>query len=322
MRRLVLCLAVLALVPAAAAQERPVRSAIFFYPWYGTPTLDGHYAHWWLGDDPLVRTSFYPARGLYSSSDRRVLASQLREIASTGVDQIVVSWWGRGSAEDRRLELVVDLAHRVGLAVAAHVEPFPDRTARSVAAAATHLRDKGVGDLYVYAPEDVPADAWRAALENVPGRVFAQTPLVGYAAAAGFDGIYTYDILVYGGGTFARLCEQARRRLLLCAPSVGPGYDARRALTGDTRVKPRRGGRTYDGMWRAALRARADIVTITSYNEWHEGTQIEPARPHVDADGERYVGYEGAWGRYGKRAERAYLDRTRYWTRKLAVTQR
>ena len=30
-------------------------------------------------------------------------------------------------------------------------------------------------------------------------------------------------------------------------------------------------------MWRAAIAARADRVTITSYNEWHEGTQIEPA---------------------------------------------
>ena len=30
-------------------------------------------------------------------------------------------------------------------------------------------------------------------------------------------------------------------------------------------------------MWKAAIRAGADRVTITSYNEWHEGTQIEPA---------------------------------------------
>ncbi|VDM43354.1 unnamed protein product [Toxocara canis] len=26
----------------------------------------------------------------------------------------------------------------------------------------------------------------------------------------------------------------------------------------------------------------ADIVSITSFNEWHEGTQIEPAVPFVD----------------------------------------
>ena len=45
-------------------------------------------------------------------------------------------------------------------------------------------------------------------------------------------------------------------------------------------------------MWRGAVRARADLVTITSYNEWHEGTQIEPAR-----SGRR--GYESLRGRLG-----------------------
>jgi glycoprotein endo-alpha-1,2-mannosidase len=54
-------------------------------------------------------------------------------------------------------------------------------------------------------------------------------------------------------------------------------------------------------------------VTITSFNEWHEGTQIEPAvrrnRARV-----RYLSYDGAWGLYGAAAENAYLTRTRYWS--------
>ena len=65
-------------------------------------------------------------------------------------------------------------------------------------------------------------------------------------------------------------------------------------------------------MWQAAVRASPDVVTITSYNEWHEGTQIEPARA---AGG--YLAYDGAWGRKGADAERAYLDRTAYWVDRL-----
>ncbi|HWG55061.1 MAG TPA: hypothetical protein VNT58_00915, partial [Gaiellaceae bacterium] len=144
-------------------------------------------------------------------------------------------------------------------------------------------------------------------------RVFANTNFPAKAAAGGFSGVYTYDVLLYGGGFFPRMCAQARKLHLLCAPSVGPGYDARRA-TPDRRLRPRRDGATYDAMWRGALRAEADVVTITSYNEWHEGTQIEPARRRAG-----YESYEGAWGLRGRSAERAYLDRTAYWVRRLVA---
>ena len=32
-------------------------------------------------------------------------------------------------------------------------------------------------------------------------------------------------------------------------------------------------------MWDEALRLKSEIVSITSFNEWHEGSQIERAVP-------------------------------------------
>ena len=84
---------------------------------------------------------------------------------------------------------------------------------------------------------------------------------------------------------------------------------ARAEATGDSRVKPRLFGETYDSMWKAALHAGADLVTITSYNEWGEGTQIEPA-----GRGGRYESYNGTYGLWGRSAARAYIRRTAYWT--------
>ena len=109
------------------------------------------------------------------------------------------------------------------------------------------------------------------------------------------------------------MCASARMHNLLCAPSVGPGFDAERA-TGDTRVQDRADGKTYDRMWQGAVRAAADVVTITSYNEWHEGTQIEPAASRAG-----YDSYSGAWGVYGPNAATAYLDRTSSWTRQYTI---
>jgi glycoprotein endo-alpha-1,2-mannosidase len=313
--RLPLLVLALLLALAAAAQAGNPRSAIFFYPWYSNPTHDGHYTHWTQGGHvpPFdLASRFFPARGPYSSSDPRVLRSQMRDIAAAGVDQVVSSWWGTGSPEDTRLKAVLREARRAKLQVAVQLEPYPGRTVDTIASDLVYLRELGIRDVYVYRSNDFEAQDWTRLTRQPTGvRLLAQTNRVGFAAAAGFAGFYTYDILLYDGAKFDRLCRQARAKGILCAPSVGPGYDASLA-TGDGRVKPRLDGATYDSMWGAALRAGADLVTITSYNEWGEGTQIEPA-----GRGGRYESYEGAYGLYGRAARRAYIKRTAHWTRAL-----
>jgi glycoprotein endo-alpha-1,2-mannosidase len=321
LRALRLIAVVAALLAPAAAQAAP-RTSIFYYPWYGTPARDGGWEHWYApGSTTLdIASTYYPARGLYSSSDEAVTRAQMLEIAGAGVREVISSWWGWGSPEDERLPLVVRTAHAAGLTVAVHIEPYPGRTIGSVQADIGHLLTLGISRFFVYQPFDISKEDWAALRERIPGiQLFAQTTLVGRAAAARFDGVYTYDVLRVGGETFPRLCRQAHDAGLLCLPSVGPGYDAQRS-TGDLRVKPRRDGATYDAMWKAALASGADAVTITSYNEWHEGTQIEPARtrPVGSAASVPFETYDGAWGLHGREAETAYLWRTAYWTAAFA----
>jgi hypothetical protein len=300
------------------ASAPTARVGIFYYPWFATPQRDGRYLHWQQGGTQPphdVASSFYPARGVYSSADALVVDAQMREIAGAGVGVVISSWWGRGSLEDARLPLLLEAAARHGLQVAAHLEPYAGRTVASTAADIDYLRALGIEDFYVWASVALPDAEWADLNLQLDAsvRTFANTNLAGRAAAGGFDGIYTYDVLLFDGRLFPRLCLQARRLGLLCAPSVGPGYDARRA-TLDRRVKSRRQGLRYDEMWKGAVSARADLVTITSYNEWHEGTQIEPARTTRRRG---YLSYDGAWGRKGAAAETAYLDRTAFWVDRL-----
>jgi len=286
--------------------------AIFYYPWYGTERADGHWQHWQQnGNRPPahIASGWFPARGPYSSSDVSVVRSQMKEIAAMGVQTVIVSWWGARSEEAVRLPMVTRLAWEAGLDVALHVEPFGGRTPAGLEADINAFKATGITDFYVY-DSTLTADAdWAALNERLSGvRLFANTGLPGKARAGGFDGFYTYDVLLHDGSSFPRICASARRLGLVCAPSVGPGFDAVRA-TGDARVRDRAQGRAYDRMWHGALRADADVVTITSYNEWHEGTQIEPAR-NV---GLPYGSYEGAYGLTGRAAQRAYIDRTATW---------
>jgi len=319
----VVCAAALALPAGAGSGKTDAgegRVAIFYYPWYSTPVRDGRWAHWYVEHDgaPVLATPYFPSRGLYSSSNVKLVSAQMREIAAAGIDTVIVSWWGFDSPENERLELVTQAARRHGLAVAIHVEPYHARTPARAAEDMSHLqKESGYTDFYVYDADRDPAAAWATALEPLEAvRVFGHTALVGRAKSSGFDGLYTYDVVTWNGALFRRLCTQARAAGLLCAPSVGPGYDARLA-TSDEAVRPRLHGVTYDRMWKTAIRSGADLVTITSYNEWQEGTQIEPARLQVGRPS-----YEGSWGKKGVTAQRAYLDATSGWAARLRAAPR
>lgn len=68
-------------------------------------------------------------------------------------------------------------------------------------------------------------------------------------------------------------------------------------------------GAYYSEAWQSALNARVDIVGVTSFNEWHEGTQIEPAVPHTSAT-KKYLDYSPL-------EPTAYLTMTHDWVKKF-----
>jgi hypothetical protein len=41
-------------------------------------------------------------------------------------------------------------------------------------------------------------------------------------------------------------------------------------------------GRLYESLWKALLETRLPMITVCSFNEWGEGTQIEPCLEYED----------------------------------------
>jgi hypothetical protein len=316
--------------PVVGMAAPPVRFgtevSVFFYPWYDTPPPAEEWRHWeghgHFGAPADIPADFYPARGLYSSADQGVLDAQLAELRAAGVDVVVSSWWGRGSWENDRLPQVMAAASKAGVRVAAHIEPYPGRSPGSVADDLAYLRGLGIREAYLYDVMSGPPEAWQSITGNAHGmRLWAETSrlvdvldgdFARWARTGGFDGIYTYDPVRYNRIQFAVACGTARKYRLLCSPSVSPGHSAIRTFPSRTVVK-RAGGERYDAQWLDAFNAGADVVSITSYNEWHEGTQIEGARVWCFPDGFCSSGYQGDYGRVGPAATRVYLDRTAAW---------
>ena len=315
-------------IAGMAAAPRPPAAEVgaFYYPWYGTPATDGFWRHWEQnGHHPPddIGADYYPAAGAYSSADPGILDAHMAMMAGAGVTEVVSSWWGRGSYEHNRLPAVAAAARRHSLDLGIILEPYAGRTPASARADVEHLETFGVRDVYVYESLGEDPAAWNRANAGHAGvRMFGHSSDTGAmrsgasllrARQGGFDGVFTYDPLGYTPADYATICAHARALALVCAPSVAPGFEAVRA-TGNPAVRPRASGATYDEQWTGAIDAAPGTVTITSFNEWHEGTQIEPAQPRQCLEnGFCYGDYEGAYGRTGAGAAMAYLDRTAVW---------
>ncbi|WP_394814166.1 ThuA domain-containing protein [Streptomyces dubilierae] len=306
---------------------------LFYYPWYGSPAVNGSWRHWQQGGHTPpdgVGADFYPALGPYDSGDfDGAVAQHMEWVARSGAGVIVYSWWGRGSYEDRLARGVLDAARKQGIEVAWHLEPYAGRTGASTAADIAYLTSTygshpafhraadrgGKGVFYVFQSLDI-AD-WTA-LDQVTGTSIVLAQTTDTTRIAHFSGMYTYDGIA--GATapgWKQAGDHARAHGLVWAPSVAPGYVDDRAVPGNsTPTVERADGAAYDRQWSNALDPAVGgsptWVSVTSFNEWHEGSSIEPADSTPPA-GHGYRTYDGAYGRTGEAAQTAYLDRTAYW---------
>lgn len=106
-----------------------------------------------------------------------------------------------------------------------------------------------------------------------------------------FDGLHTYNptgMIIQGEDVTAAYqvaAAAAHEQHKLFAGTTLPGYDDR-ILSGRTRdgagylLVPREDGGRYEKTWNAVERADADWALVTSWNEWYEGSTIEPAREY------------------------------------------
>lgn len=306
---------------------------LFYYPWYGAK--GGVYRHWDQGGHTPpndIGANLYPKAGPYDSGDfAGVVDQHMRWVQQSGAGVLVYSWWGQGSYEDGLAQGVLDAAARYGIKVAWHLEPYAGRTAASTVADVNYINQRygghpafyravdhgNRGAFYVFQSLFVPDADW-AALDAVTGGSIVLAQTTNPARIAHFSGMYTYDAIA--GATapgWEEAGEYAAAHDLIWAPSVGPGYNDDRAVPGNTTpTLERANGQTYDQEWTNALDpAKGGLptwVSVTSFNEWHEGSVIEPASS-TPPPGFGYQTYEGAYGRTGQSAETAYLDRTSYW---------
>ena len=328
------------LLPTASPGLPSTAVTAFYYAWYGTLANDGAWRHWnQNGHQPPgdIASQYYPQSGPYSSRDPAILATQMADLRAARIGVIAVSWWGRGGWDDQTLPALFTAAAAAGVQISFHLEPYTGQSAASIVADIRYLLGRfGTSPalyrvarptsadastaprpvFYVFAPSRLAATDLKTAFGSLRGTaddsiIMIHSPKAISAVHDGGDGVYTYDP-VGSPDAFAALVADCRTADIICSPSVSPGFDNRQAVSTGQQVVDRQNGTRYDATWQAAVAARPEWISVVSFNEWHEGTEIEPAVDY--SSGSRtYQGFEGAYGTTGSDAPGAYLRRTAYW---------
>jgi len=323
------------------------RVAAFYYPWYGNPDIDGQWIHWTQNnhippDD--IASDYFPALGAYSSNDPAVVALHMEWLRQAGIGVIITSWWGQASREDQAVPLLLQIAEQYGIRVAFHIEPYNGRTPESLVSDIKYIYEKyGSSPAFFrsttssrYSPADQPKGMffvwsiqdqgindfsyWQKALDEIhalpeSGLVIANSLEADWIRGSHFDGLYNYATLhlEQDGFDWGRSLPPDS----LYVPSVIPGFSAKRVGYAETTYVPREDGKTFDAQWIAALGTGIEpsMVTITSFNEWHEGSMIEPPQFRLN-DGNSYT-----YADFGTLPADGYLTLSRQWIDKyLAMT--
>ncbi|NIV29776.1 MAG: hypothetical protein GWN58_09800, partial [Anaerolineae bacterium] len=294
---------------ARADSERLVLA--FFYAWYDQNT-------WTSGQVPDVPLT------PYTSANRDVMIRQVDQAQGAGIDAFVLNWWGTGNQTEKNLRTLLDVASEKGFRVAVDfdinspfmggVSSYADNLRHLHDVHATHsayLRYQGRPVVFFYNVSRLPVATWRDLRNRVdPGRNalwIAEGTDLAYQAV--FDGHHLYSITwpnrippsrtLPSWGSRVRKYSRNHDTSKLWVATVMPGYDDRKVRPVNGFARSRDGGEYYRQSWRAAIDSRPHWVIINSFNEWPEGSYIEPSRAY----GNLYLDVTREWSARFKSAD-------------------
>lgn len=241
-------------------------TAAFYYPWYPeTWYADQHYT---------------PSLGLYSSDDEAVEQKHIAEMKYAGIDAGILSWWGQGSKPDSRVSsyLAAGAAQGFPLSVYYELESTGDPSVAQLQNDLTYLHSRYATNpdwlrinangasrpvIFVYADSNDGcgmADRWKQ-------------------ATAGTD--WYYVLKVFSG---YQSCVSQPSSWHQYAPAsaadsqgsysftISPGFWLHGASSPLLTRDPARWAQSV-----ASMKASpAQWHLITTFNEWGEGTSVEP----------------------------------------------
>jgi glycoprotein endo-alpha-1,2-mannosidase len=291
-------------------RRTPVTFVAAYYGWYSLGDLN--WRNW--GDPENPATKYLPLLaqfsgdpisqkyslygfGLDEGRNVRLVKRQMVLAKMAGISAFAVSWWGPDSFEDRFMPTILKAAEEVGFKVTVIFEPFyknfPDRW-RKVEEAINYLESRYIASnvwlrdtnnlpvvftFDIGSPEDW--ESWKNILSRRSMAWVAHTT-DRRALDYGFKYFYEYSPvgIVVAGGDITQVYMGVSdippydKQFI---PTISPRYD-------DTKVRAP-GIKMGEELWKNSIAATKTVITqrrpqfvfVTSWNEWHESTSVEPS---------------------------------------------
>lgn len=277
---------------------RPVLA--FYYPWYTTKT----WCSCTMSDLPTIR---------YNSDDEATIERQVNAAARAGITGFISSWWGQGDHTDTNLARVLaysaTLEKTTKLQFASTI--YFESDAPGLQGESTIVRQlryvlSTYGDSrYFFHWQGKPViffwdplgggrtlSEWAAIRQQVDphNNTIWSAEGVSMSLLSVFDGIHLFSAAYWGilNHNITAVDQGFRNEInaynsthhtqKIWAVGVLPGYnDTKVPGRKGTYIVPRNNGATYGMSWSGATASSPDWVTITSYNEWFEGSMLEPS---------------------------------------------
>lgn len=253
-----------------------------------------------------IGAAHYPITGPYDCLDPELIKRQLDWAEEAEIDVFIIDWFGppHGLVDnytDALMDYVEENKRAIRFSIlydGYHYAKYPLSDSlnelryilKTYGERPSFLRVGGYSVIFIYASRFYTARQWDYVIRTLRYEGFQAIFLADafeedYAKV--FDGLYTYSPLdaLLRRVNLTELYINAKRLASkyggFFAGTAIPGYDDRKVRKPGIFLD-RQDGKVYNETWQAVIDSGSNWALICSWNEWHEGTEIEPSIEYGD----------------------------------------